>query len=95
MVGSMLNKRIDRETAKTILFSILLFSGLTIVFVSEYSACGTNQLFNTLFVLNFLVYGLFYYLLNWPEPYYIFSVVTFVTAIAVAIGAQFGVIQCG
>ena len=95
MVGSVLNKRIDRETAKTILFSTLLFGGLAIVLTSEYSACGTNQLFNTLFILNFFVYGLFYYLLNWPEPYYMFCVITFVIGIIVAIGIQFGVIRCG
>jgi len=91
----MLNKRIDRETAKTILFSTLLFGGLTIVLTSEYSACGTNQLFNGLFILSILAYCLFYYLLDWPEPYYEFCVITFVIGIIVAIGVQFGVIQCG
>ena len=88
-------KRIDRETAKAILFSILLFGGLTNAFTSEYLACGTNQLFNALFILSFLDYGLFYYLLNWPEPYYMFCVITFVIGIIVAIGIQFGVIRCG
>jgi len=88
-------KRIDRETAKTILFSILLFGGLTIAFTSEYSACGTNQLFNALLILSFLAYGLFYYLLNWPKPYYTFCAITFVIGIIVAIGIQFGAIQCG